>query len=161
MRELHDLLAKTSKNLESFVHPRVSIAWQDLDLVYRKVHNPSSDIEETIVGKKLGDVLTDRKEVDRLTKIKNKVIQTGEPYVEIVEITLGGRTHFYDISIEPVYDELGEMDGLMSVNIDMTDLVEAREQLKLANARLMGHLDEVLNLPEAPLKSFDHKTSSK
>jgi hypothetical protein len=160
MRELQDLLTKTSKNLEALVHPRVSIAWQDLDLVYLKVHNPSSDIEESIVGKKLGDVLTDQPEVDRLTKIKNEVIRTGKPYVEIIQIKLGGRTHFYDISIEPTYDEIGDMDGLMSVNIDMTDLVEAREQLKLANARLMGHLDEVLNLPEAPSKSFDHKNSS-
>jgi hypothetical protein len=152
MRELNELLNRTAKNLEAFGHPRVSIAWQDLDLTFTRVHNPSPDLGTGIIGKKLSDVMDDQPEAERLSDIKRRVIRTRELYVETICIELGGRKHFYDISIEPTYDGHGKIDGLMSVNIDMTDVMEARAQLKEANDRMIGHLGQVMNMPTTGIR---------
>jgi len=144
MKELRDILLRTAKDLEEFTHPRVSIAWQDRDLVYRRVHNPSPDLGQDIVGKKLEDIIGDANQARELTNVKQRVLETGQPFHEVTTLILGGERHILDVSIEPTFNEVGEMDGLISVNIDVTDLVNAREQLAAANARLVKLLDAAL-----------------
>jgi two-component system, sensor histidine kinase len=144
MRQLRDLLSITAERLDAFTHPRVSIAWQDLDLVYRRVHNPSDDIQGSVVGHRLEDPLEDKEQAAMLTASKRKILETGEPYHEIQPIVLGGQRHVFDVMIEPTYDENGQQDGLISINIDITDLALARERLKEANVRLIKLLDQAL-----------------
>ena len=58
---------------------------------------------------------------------------------------LGSKKHILDISIEPTYGDTGNIDGLMSITIDATDIMEAREQLHEANQRLVKLLGEALD----------------
>jgi PAS domain-containing protein len=144
LRELRNILQKTAKNLDSFKHPRVSIAWTDRDLIFRRVHNPSPDLGTDILGKKLEDVLGDTVQARRLSMAKRRVLQTGKSFHSVTKVILGGNEHTIDVSIEPTYDERGNLDGVISINIDVTDLVEARERLSEANERLVKILDTAL-----------------
>jgi hypothetical protein len=151
------MLTSTARRLDAFKHPRVSVAWQDLDLVYRKVFNQSSDITVNLVGKRLADVLDDPDEVRRLEAAKLKILKTGKPHHETFSTTIAGNRHIFDVSIEPTYDAGGKLDGLISISIEITDLVSAREQLKEANNRLMKLLDQTLASPNqrTPLRRRD------
>jgi len=153
LKKLSQLLAKTAKSLELFEHTRISIAWQDVDLVYRHAHNPSPDLGMDIVGKRLEDIIGDTEQARRLSAIKRTVLETGESYQERVEIPIGQRPHHYDLTIEPTYDANGAMDGLVSINIEITDLIEAKKQLAEANERLLRLLNETLDTqPRPPLR---------
>jgi PAS fold len=150
VKRLKDMLSSTARTMDAFKHPRVNIAWQDLDFVYRKVHNPSPDIKGPIVGKKLEDLLEDKAQAAQLTAQKQQIVETGKPHNAQIKIVLGGKEHIFDLSIEPTYDEHGEIDGLISTTIDVTDLVMAREQIKEANGRLVKLLDQALRGERAP-----------
>lgn len=145
LKHLRKMLHQTAKNLESFTHPRASVAWQDLDLVFRKVYNPSPDLPMDIVGKKVEDFIEDKDRARELNGLKQQIIETATPHHEVIHVTLGGRDHMYDISIEPTYDEQGEMDGLITITIDLTDLMTARRELDEANNRLVKLLSETLD----------------
>lgn len=146
MRQLRDILTRTASNLDAFTHPRVSIAWQDTDLIYRRVHNQSDDIEPSIIGRKLDDLMTDKAELKRLTAEKLGVLKTGQAVHTYTTMKLNGNTHMFDTSLEATRNEAGEIDGLVSISIDVTDLEMARKQLAEANKRLMKLLDETLKL---------------
>ncbi len=146
MREVKRMLTRAAKNLETFSHPRVSVALEDLDLKYIHVSNPSPDLGMDILGKRLEDIVHDQPEVQRLTAVKRTVLATGRPYHETVSLPLNGhKARTFDLSIEPTYDDADNINGLMSVNIDITDLVQARQQLTAANARLVKLLDQALD----------------
>lgn len=146
MRELKDILTRTASNLDAFSHPRVSIAWQDTDMVYRRVHNQSDDIGHSIIGRKLDDIMADKAELKRLTEEKLGVLRTGKAVHTFTTIELGGNKHVFDTSLEATYNEAGEIDGLVSISIDITDIELARKELAEANKRLMKLLDNALKL---------------
>jgi hypothetical protein len=146
LRQLKDILTRTASNLDAFTHPRVSIAWQDTDLVYRRVHNQSNDILPSIIGLKLDDIVTDKDELERLIAEKRRVLKTGRAVQTFTTIELSGKKHVFDTSLEPTRNEAGEIDGIVSISIDITDLETAREELAEANRRLMQLLDKTLKL---------------
>src|ERR1700683_5363921 len=135
------MLTKAARNLETFSHPRVSVALENLDLRFIRVYNPSPDLGMDILGKRIEDVLGDSPESRRLTELKREVIRSGKPHSDTLTLMLGRKRHVFDSTIEPTYDETGRIDGVMSVNIDVTDLGQAREQLAAANVRLWKRFD--------------------
>jgi PAS domain-containing protein len=145
LKKLTRMLARTAQDLEAIAHPRVSVAWQDLNLVYRRVYNPSPDISTNILGKRLEDVIDDKAKAEQLNSVKREVIRSRRPYHETVKVGFGGRPHYYDLTVEPTYNEQGVMDGLISVNIDVTDLMEAKQHLAEANERLLSLLENTLD----------------
>ena len=149
MKQLQDMLEQTARNLEAFTHPRVSVAWEDRSLVYTRVHNPNPDLGMDILGKKLEDILTDKTEVKRLTAEKQRVL-SGKSFHRLEKLHLGGKVHMFDVSLEPTYDDSGAVDGLVSVSIDVTDLIAARQQLTEANARLVKLLGDALGHDGSP-----------
>jgi hypothetical protein len=138
------MLTQTSKSLDSFTHPRVSVAWQDRELVFRRVYSPIADLPVDVVGKKVEDFYDDKSHAHKMSGIKRQVIESGRPYQDVITVKLGGKKHIFDISIEPTHDG-GSIDGLMTITIDVTDLMEAREQLNEANQRLVKLLGEALD----------------
>jgi hypothetical protein len=145
MKRLSIILAQTAEALEDVHYPRVSVAWQDKDLIYRRVYNPSPDLGMNILGKRLEDLMTNQAEAQRLTAIKQTVLTTGRPHHESIKIELGGKAHYYDLTVERTEDDSGQPDGLISVNIDVTDLIFAKHQLMKANERLTQMLEDTLD----------------
>lgn len=145
MKKLQDMLNQTSKSLDSFTHPRVSVAWQDRNLVFQRVYNPSADLPTDVVGKKIEDFYDDKSHASEMSNIKRQVMESGQPFQDVITVKLGGKKHIFDISIEPTLSDDGNIDGLMSITIDVTDLMEAREQLHEANQRLVKLLGEALD----------------
>lgn len=150
LRKLSSMLAKAMQNLEAIQSPRVSVAWQDLDMIYRRVHNPSPDIGTNIIGKRLEDILPDKEQARRMNEIKRTVIKTGKPYHDNIQMSFGNGLHYYELTIEPTFAPDGTIDGLTSVTIEVTDLIEAKQQLAEANARLMQILEDTLDAQPRP-----------
>jgi len=144
LKQLREMLDQTRKSLGLFTHPRVSVAWQDLNLVFRRVYNPSADLPVNIVGRRIEDFLEDEVHARELTALKQNIMLTRKPYQEVIPVMLSGHKHIFDVNIEPTYDEAGKMDGLITITIDVTDLEEARMRLDEANQRLVKLLDEAL-----------------
>lgn len=101
---------------------------QDRDLRYTWVHNPAlgnqvtdqiGKTDEEIFGKKISQVLT---------PIKQRVLESG--LAEHVEVKLGKEQspQYFDLSIEPLVNELGEVDGITGVSIDVTERKQQDEK---------------------------------
>jgi len=144
VRQLKDILERTTEDLEAFTHPRVSVAWQDLDLVYWRVYNPIPEFAGHIVGKRIEDIVENKEVATELSEAKRKVIETGKSYHQAATIVMGGRSYIFDLSIEPTYDDENQIDGLMTICVDITDLIQAKEHLAKANERLIKLLDDAL-----------------
>src|ERR1700689_4414246 len=53
-----------------------------------------------------------------------------------MRITFGGRKHYFDTTIEPVFDPAGAVIGLTGASMDVTQFREATEQLREAKKKL-------------------------
>ncbi len=81
-------------------------------------------------GKKLGDVLqgaqTDPLTIDKL----RSALATGQPFErEIYNYTKDGNGYWVALSIAPIYQENGQMEGFIAVQTDITDRKQTEEIL--------------------------------
>lgn len=94
---------------------------QDADLRYTWVHNmPMSDSEKKVMGK-TDEELYSQEEADRLTQIKTRVLITGTALRSEVQISFAGERFVYDLTVEPVRNELGQIAGITGAAMDITE----------------------------------------
>jgi PAS domain S-box-containing protein len=94
---------------------------QDADLRYTWVHNlPVARSEKSVIGKR-DEELFPREEADRLTQLKSRVLMTGAGLRREVQITFGKETSVYDLTVEPVRNERGEVSGITGAAMDITE----------------------------------------
>ena len=102
---------------------------QDRELRYTWIYNPQPGFKpETILGKTDADLLA-AEEAARLTEIKRRVLETGVPAREEVRTTIGGQVFFYDLTTEPLLDASGDIVGVSSVSVDVTERQSATKAL--------------------------------
>ena len=109
---------------------------QDQDLRYSWMYNAQLPLppSETL-GKTLFD-LFDPEEAARITEVRRRVLETGVGLRDETQITVGGRKHYFDTTIEPALDSTGTVLGLTGASTDVTELREATEALVEAKNRL-------------------------
>jgi PAS domain S-box-containing protein len=120
---------------------------QDRELRYRWQYN--SRTSGNAVGKRHEDFFAPD-EAARLTAIKQRVLDTGEPLRQEVRLTLQGKPTIYMLTIDPLYDDHGAISGIIGAALDITE--ERRVQEELAQAvtfreELMGILGHDLRNP--------------
>jgi PAS domain S-box-containing protein len=71
-----------------------------------------------------------------ILKIRQQVLQTGVGVRHESIVTREGKRHYYDSTIEPVFDSTGTVIGLTGASTDVTPLREANEALREAKKRL-------------------------
>ncbi|MHB9030023.1 MAG: PAS domain-containing protein [Candidatus Latescibacterota bacterium] len=124
----------------------IIMVMQDRDRRHIWVYDAQSRLKiEDVFGKKEEDFFPPE-EAARLIEIKERVMATGMG--ERVEMPLtppGVETVFLDITIEPMRNNEGEVIGVVSVNLNITERKRAEEALQDAKA----HLEATLNaLPD-------------
>ncbi|MEA5574872.1 PAS domain S-box protein [Anabaena sp. UHCC 0451] len=103
---------------------------QDLDLRYTWIYNPAMGYKvEEVVGRFDTDIFL-AKDAEKLETWKRQVIKTGQGMRE--EIVIGTEDNFicYVLTIDPLRDRNGEIEGVTCAALDITDRKKAEMALK-------------------------------
>jgi signal transduction histidine kinase len=101
------------------------------------------------IGRTHADVLPPE-EAAALTKLKQRVLDTGEPASTEMELSFAGKRRWYRHTIEAVRDRLGRRTGVIGAATDFTEQKQAQQELNLAvelRDRVMGVLGHDLRNP--------------
>jgi PAS domain S-box-containing protein/putative nucleotidyltransferase with HDIG domain len=99
----------------------IIISNQDRELRYTWIYNPQTGFKtENKLGKTDADLLA-AEDASRVTEIKRRVLETGVPVSEEVRTTVGGQVFFHDLAVEPLQDDGGNIVGVSSVMVDITE----------------------------------------
>jgi formate hydrogenlyase transcriptional activator len=114
----------------------IAVFNQDRDLRYTWVYNSQLPLLASEKMGKTADELFEPEEAARITEIRRRVLETGVGVRDEIQITLGGRRHYLDTTIEPVLDSTGTVIGLTGASMDITELRETSEALREAKKKL-------------------------
>lgn len=111
----------------------LTVFTQDTNLRYTWVYNiPPQYTVENVLGKTDYE-LCPPEDAEKLTTMKRQVMTTGLGTRQEVPFTLSGKLHYFDFTIEPLFDRCQEIIGITCASMDITDQKEA-EQIRLALA---------------------------
>ena len=117
-------------------HSPIAVFNQDRDLRYTWMYNPQvPGLARGHLGKTPCEFFGPE-EGGRITEVRRRVLETGVGARHEVQITNGGRKHYFDTTIEPVLDPAGAVIGLTGASADVTELREASEALREAKRKL-------------------------
>lgn len=124
----------------------ITLFYQDTDLRYTWIYKPSPNLTgEEVLGRRDEDLL-DSESAAELIRLKQQVLDTGVGLREEVKIARSGQTRYYDLTIDPVWDEHNITVGVACAAVDISD----RVQLALERQRALAELEA----NEARLRGF-------
>lgn len=104
----------------------------DTDLRYTWIGNPHEDFDaEAVIGKR-DDELLPEEAAEIILEPKRQVLKTGEPVREVLTYELLSGIVTYDLTVEPLRDESGEIVAVTCAALDITE----RKKLELTLTRL-------------------------
>lgn len=108
---------------------------QDRDLRFTWIVNPQivGDARQ-VIGRTDAELLC-AADAARIVPLKQRVIETGVPARQEISITAGNAVLYFDLFMEPLKDEGGQIQGLTAVALNITERRRA-EQSALARLRL-------------------------
>ncbi|KAL0240728.1 hypothetical protein GEMRC1_005964 [Eukaryota sp. GEM-RC1] len=96
------------------------------DFIYRGKYSPSSFELEHLSHFPSQEV------VSQLSVIFDKVFQDGKSVVEIIPCSKDAKTLYYQLKVHPsIFDEQGNVQEITGIVQDLTDLISAKEKLKV------------------------------
>lgn len=110
---------------------------QDLALRYTWIYNSQGYADQPILGKTDAELFS-AEDAMRLTTLKQRVLSAGLLTREEVSMTVGERTLYYDMSLDPLYDENGAVIGLTCAATNITDRKQKENQLRRMLAESEG-----------------------
>ncbi len=125
----------------------LSISQQDLDLKYIQFVNTHPGMpRENMIGKRDIDWLHPV-EADKLTKIKQRALDGKQGIRELFRSTLNGGNegdiYYNDIRVEPIIEN-GNVVGIYTVAIDITEFQKSLMRLEKLNGSLLEHMENML-----------------
>jgi len=109
---------------------------QDRNLRYTWVYNPQEGwSEEEYLGKTDGEIF-DPETAARMTALKRPVLEIGRGARQEFALTARGRTHYCDVTVEPLRDAAGAVVGVNCACVDVTHLRQVTEELREAKEKL-------------------------
>lgn len=108
-------------------HAPVSVAAQDLDLRYTWAYNQRTREPAEIIGKTDFDLFAE--EAERLVPLKRRALETGQAASEKLWITSNGQRLYLDLYVEPLKGERGDIEGLGSVTLNLTERKQAEDEI--------------------------------
>jgi PAS domain S-box-containing protein len=117
-------------------HSPIAVFNQDRDLRYTWMYNPH------VPGAAQGHVgqtpveFFGPEEGERIEAVRRRVLETGVGARHEVVLTEAGKKHYFDTTIEPLFDASGAVIGITGASMDVTELRETSEALREAKRRL-------------------------
>lgn len=95
---------------------------QDKELCYIWIQNPHPIFSgKQFLGKTDADIISEDDAL-RIISIKQNVLETKTGARQEVAITIENKTYFFDLTVEPLYNSDGDIEGITCALIDITDL---------------------------------------
>ncbi len=126
---------------------------QDRDLRYTWIHNPAGLDNSDVVGRTDHELLP-ADEADLLTRIKREVIKTANSARAEVELSPGGVKRFFDLIVDPIFDDSGNVAGITCVSVDISERKQMEMALRESEFRFRRLFEE------APIAMIEYDLSS-
>jgi len=115
---------------------------QDKELRYTWIYNPTFDLTaDAVVGKRDEDLVS-TEDAAVLTRIKSQVLETGIGQRQEVKLTTQGRDWYYDLTVEPLRDKVGDIIGITCAVVDVSERKQAEAEREQLLARERAALTE-------------------
>lgn len=135
----------------------------DRDLRYTWIYNPHPDFDPTGVIGRRDDELAENDGVRVLMDLKRDVLDRGEVVRRNIAFPVSDGHRTYDVRGEPLRDADGEVVGLTTVSLDITDRIAAEQALHHANqeleARVRKRTEQVRSLAQSLSRAEQHGRS--
>jgi PAS domain S-box-containing protein len=122
----------------------IAVFNQDRELRYTWIYNPQlSYSPEEFIGKTDADLMHPD-DAARLIEIKRRVLLTGKGFRDEVPASKTGEFTYYDLTVEPLRDNEGEIVGITASAIDITErkIIEAQLQIRAQQQSAIAHLGQ-------------------
>lgn len=132
-------LKLTTKRFElALENSPIAVFSQDRELRYTWVYNSAvAGDASAVIGKRDGDLFERAVDAVVMEAIKSDVLDTGAGRREEVSARLNGMDRYYDLLVDPLLNESGQVTGVTCAAIDITERKQAEHTQKL----LIGELD--------------------
>jgi two-component sensor histidine kinase len=113
-------------------HAPLVVFNQDQELRYTWAYNvvPDDDVD-AILGKTDSELLSPQ-EAQPLISIKQRVLTSGIGMRAEVSLTINGKLRYYDLTVEPLRNSIGDIEGITCAAMDISDRKHIEEQLKIS-----------------------------
>jgi len=139
---------------------KVTIFEQDLDLRYTFMANAPAFFEESPVGKTDQDLFDQTG--DDLTTLKRETALAGNEWAGRIEVPDGkDGTISYDVELEPRYSAHGDVIGLIGTAIDLSDLQQYEDAMRLAMREITHRTKNLLAVIQATARRTASKAPTK
>jgi len=128
-RLVSELKASDARFRIALAMARTAVFEQDRELRYRWAYYDRFGSD--IVGKRHEDLFP-RPLAEELTALKQKVLESGEPFRGERSVTVDGKLIALRAALDPVRDESGAVVGLLGASTDISDEMRLREELAQA-----------------------------
>ncbi|MCB0207774.1 MAG: PAS domain S-box protein [Anaerolineae bacterium] len=121
----------------------VFVSEQDRNLRYIWLHNSQRSFSTDDIIGKTDAFLFSEDDAKMLNDLKNQALDSGQMIRQEVNVTIHDRMRYYDLTIEPAYDVMNQVTGVLCAYVDITQIKEGEaalrasaEELKRSNAEL-------------------------
>ncbi|MGE5353344.1 MAG: PAS domain S-box protein [Acidobacteriota bacterium] len=132
-------------------HSPVLILKQDKNLLYTWSNNSFLGYSSDELKGKTDTELLPQEDALVLQAIKKQVLESSIKTRKIVKTKAKGRDFYYDIGIEPDYDEHGNIKGVVSTALDITDKKSVEREFLRAKSlleKMFANLNEAVFVSE-------------
>ncbi|HET7480427.1 MAG TPA: PAS domain S-box protein [Rubrobacteraceae bacterium] len=151
-RRVEEALRESEERLRMTLQvSSVVLFQQDRDLRYTWVHNPQLGLSAEEMRGRTDLELLSSEDGALLTEIKTRALQTASGVREVVRMVSEGTAYYYDLTVEPLRNAVGEVVGLNGVAVDVTDRQRAEEALAEAARAKTNLLADVSHELRTPL----------
>jgi formate hydrogenlyase transcriptional activator len=114
----------------------ITVFNQDRDLRYTWIYNPQLYLQHDAIAKTDEEIIG-RKNAASLMDLKRRVLKTGAALREEVVIAGDGKSHAFDMTIEPLFDAEKNVIGITGAAMDIARLREMTDRLQDARDKLV------------------------
>ncbi len=129
---------------------------QDRDLRFTWAYNPTPGFDVDMILGKTDEDLVGTEQAARTMAIKRQVLETGKGSREELSAIVDGKTLYYDLTVEPLFDDNGEIAGIVCASIDITERKQAEEKLERLNTELEAKVEERTKELQERVKELEH-----
>ncbi|PWC75722.1 PAS domain-containing protein [Azospirillum sp. TSH64] len=106
---------------------------QDRDLRYNWAHSEWLGFSpDALIGRTDADLCSQREDADGMMALKHRVMESGVGAREEVRIHCKGEDRFFDLTVDPLLDPSGRVEGVTCAAVEVTDRKKAEAELRRA-----------------------------
>ncbi|HSM04430.1 MAG TPA: ATP-binding protein [Longimicrobiales bacterium] len=107
----------------------------DRDLRYVWLHKPHPDFDPDVTLGRTARAALSEADAEAVLNAKREAMEGRTRVRRVIPLQLSDGAHLFDITSDPIFDEDGEVTGVASVGLDVTEERRMAEQLRQAKVR--------------------------